>query len=64
MRRPPCPQDDDRDDVDEHRNNDNGNDDDDHRGTVETNAGESNRADCYLSPFDNTTIWYVVAAMV
>ena len=40
MRRPPRPQDDDIDDVDEHRDNDN-----DHCGAVETNAGESNGDD-------------------
>ena len=65
MRRPPHPQYDDRDDrsdVDEHCNDDD--DNDDHRGSVETNAGERDGADCYLAPFDNTTIRYVVAAMV
>ena len=44
MRRPTQPQDDDRDDVDKHRNNENGDDNDDHRVAVETNAGESDRA--------------------
>ena len=47
MRRPPRPQDNERDDVDEHRNDkddDDGDDDDDHLGAVETNAGESNGA--------------------
>ena len=57
MRRPPRPQDNDGD-------NDDCNDNDDHRGAVETNAGKSNGSDCYLAPFDNTTIRYVVAAMV
>ena len=28
------------------------------------NAGESDGADCCMEPFDNTTIRYVVAAMV
>ena len=64
MRRPPRHQDNGRDDVDEPRDDDNGDDDDDHRRAVETNEGESNRAYCYLALFDNTTIWYVVAAMV
>ena len=58
IRRPPCPQDNDRDDVDKHRGNDN------QRGAVETNVGESDGADCYLAPFDSTMIWYVVSAMV
>ena len=44
MRRPPFPQDDDRDDVDKNCDNDNGDDDDDHRGAVETNEGESDGA--------------------
>ena len=56
IRRPPCPEDDD-DDCDD-------DDDDNHRGAVETNAGESDGADCYLSLFANITIWCVVAAMV
>ena len=43
-RRPPLPQDDNLDDVDEHRNGDDGDDDNNHRETLETNAGESNRA--------------------
>ena len=43
-RRPPRPQDDDVDDVGEHRNK-NGDDNDDHCGAVETNAGESDGAD-------------------
>ena len=62
MRRPPCPQDDDRDDVDEDCEEDDENYD--HHGEVEKNAGESDGADCYLAPFDNTPIQYVVAAMV
>ena len=62
MRRPPHPQDDDRDDID--KNCDDGDDNDDHRGSVETDAGERGESDCYLAPFDNTTIRYVVAAMV
>ena len=62
--RPSCPKDYDRDDVDEHRNDDDDNDDEDHHGAVETNARESDRADCYLALFANTTIQYVVAAMV
>ena len=64
MRRPPRPQDDNRDDVDEHRDGKNGDNNDDHRGAVETNAGERDRANCYLALFNNTTIWHVVAAMV
>ena len=65
IRRPPRPEDDDRNDVNEHcDDNDDDNDDDDHGGAVETNEGESDRADCYLALFANTTIWYVVAAMV
>ena len=63
IRRPPCPKDDYRDDVDEHRD-ENENDGDNHRGAVETNEGESDGADCYLALFANTTIRYVVAAMV
>ena len=59
MRRPPRPQDNNRDDVEKHRD-----DDDNHRKAVETNAGERDGANCYLEPVDNTTIWYVVAAMV
>ena len=42
----------------------NGGDYDDHRGAAETNAGESNGDDCYLALFTNTTIRYVVTAMV
>ena len=64
MRRHPLPQDDYCNNFDEHQDDDTGDKDEDHRGAVETNAGESDRADCYLAPFDNTTIWYVVAAMV
>ena len=45
MRRPPCPQYNDRNDVDEHRDDDDGNDDEEHRGSVEMNARESNGAD-------------------
>ena len=63
-RRPPRPQDYNRDDVHKHCDNDDGNDNDNHCGAVVANAGESNRADCYLEPFDNTKIRYVVAAMV
>ena len=63
-RRPPRPQDDNRNDVDEQRNNDNSDYNDDHRGAVETNSGESDGANCYLALFDNTTIQYVVVAMV
>ena len=62
MRRPPCPQDNDRKNIDQHRNNND--DDDNHHEAVETNAGESDRDNCYLSPFDNTMIQYVVVAMV
>ena len=50
--------------VGKHRNDNNNEDDDDHRKAVETNAGESNGADCYLEPFDNTMIQYLMAAMV
>ena len=64
MRRPPLPQDNNHHDIYEHRDGDDGDDDDDHRGSVETNAGERDRADCYLAPFDNTKIWYVVVEMV
>ena len=45
MRRPPRPQDDDRDDIDKHCNDDNSNDNDYHCGAVEMNAGESDGAD-------------------
>ena len=62
IRRPPRPKDDNCDDVDEHR--DDNDDNKDHRGAAETNAEESNGADCYLALFSNTTIRYVVAAMV
>ena len=58
----PGPKDDDRDNVDKHQDDDD--DDDDHSGVVETNAGESNGANCYLVLFANTAIRYVVAAMV
>ena len=64
MRRPPRPQEDDRNNVDEHRDDEDGDDNEDNRGAVETNAGESDGANCYLALFDNTTIRYVVAAMV
>ena len=64
MRRPPGPQDEDHDDVDKHCNNNNSDDNDDHLGAAETNAGERDGTDCYLAPFDKTTIWYVVVAMV
>ena len=64
MRRPPCPQDDDRGDVDKHRKDDDGDNSYDHHGAVEMNAGESNRANFYLALFGNTTIQYVVAAIV
>ena len=64
MIRPPRPQDDNRDNVDEHRDDDGGDDDDNHCGAVETNAGESNGDNCYLAPFDNTEMGCVEAAMV
>ena len=65
MRRPSCPQDDDRDDVNKHHNNgNNGEDNGNHCGAVETNAGEIDGDDCYLAPLKNITIQYVVAAMV
>ena len=65
IRRPPSPQANNCDDSDKHFNNgDNGNDNDNHRGAVETNTGESNEANFYLALLDNTTIRYVVAAMV
>ena len=48
IRRPPCPEDDNRNDIDEHRDNDN-DDNDDHCGAVETIAGESDGAKCYLA---------------
>ena len=57
------PQDDDRNDIDKHRDDD-GDEDENHRGAVEMNSGDSDRYDCYLAPFHNTTIWYVVTAMV
>ena len=63
-RRPPCPWEDDHNDVDEHRDDDNGNNDDGHCGSVDTSTGESNGAYCYMLPFNNATIRYVVAAMV
>ena len=50
MRRPPRPQDDNRDDVEEHRNNDDRDDNDNHHRAVEINSGESNGFDCYLAP--------------
>ena len=49
IRRPPCPEDDDRNVVDEHRDNDDNDDDEEHRGAVETIAGEIDGADCYLA---------------
>ena len=64
MRRPPRLHDDDRNDVDGHRNDDNDDDNYNHRGAVETNTGESNGSDCYLSLFDNTKVQYVVEVMV
>ena len=64
MRRPPCPQNDNRGDVDEHRKDDDGGDDDDHHGAVEMNTGESDRANFYLALFGNTTIRYVVASIL
>ena len=64
MRRPLRPQDDDRDDVDKHRDDNDGDNDDNHYSVVETNAGDSDGANCNLAPFENTTIQYVVAAMV
>ena len=63
--RPPRPQDNDRDNVDENCNdNDDDNENDDHHSAVKTNSEESDRANFYLAPFDNTTIQYVVVAMV
>ena len=59
----PHPKNDDRNNVDEHRDDDD-DDNDDHIGAVETNAGESDGAYCYLTLFAKTTIRYVVAAMV
>ena len=44
MRRTPCPQDDDGDNVDKHCKDDNGEDNNDHRGAVETNKRESDGA--------------------
>ena len=68
MRRPPRPQDNNRDDVEKHRDDvnghRNGDDGNDHRRAVETSTGERDGDDCYLAPFDNTATWYVVAAMV
>ena len=64
MKRPPRPQDENRNDVGKHRDNDNGDDNGDHRRAVEMNVLESDWADCYLAPFNNTTIRYVLAAMV
>ena len=45
MRRPPRPQDDDRNNVDKHYDNANGEEDDDHHGEVEKNEGESDGPD-------------------
>ena len=64
MSRPPRPQDDNRDDVDKHGNDDDGEDNNNHRRAVETNVEERDGADFYLVPFNNTTIRYVLAAMV
>ena len=64
MRRPPSPQDDDRNNFDKDRDHDDEDDNDDHRGVVETNVGGSDGKECYPSLFDNTTIRYLAAAMV
>ena len=64
MSSPPRLQDNDRNDVDKHRDEDNSDDNDDYYRAVETNARESEGADCYLAPFNNKTIRYAVAAMV
>ena len=45
--RPLCPEDDDRDNVDKHRDDDNNNENDNHHGLVETVAVESDGANCY-----------------
>ena len=63
IRMPPCPEDNDRNNVDEHRDDDD-DDNDDHRRAVETNARESDGSDCYLALFANKMIRYLVAAMV
>ena len=64
IRRPTLPKDDDRNNVDEHRDEDGDDNDDDHNEAVETITVESDGADCYLALFANRTIWYVVTAMV
>ena len=51
-------------DVEKHCDDDEVNNNDNHRGAVVFNAGEIDRADCYLAPFENITIWYVVTAML
>ena len=57
IRRPPRPK-------DNNRNNNEDDNDDNHRGEVETNAREGEESNCYLAPFHNTIIQYVVAAIV
>ena len=64
IRRPPRPKDNNRDNVNEHRDDNDKDDNDDHRKAVETNAGKSDGDECYLALFANTRIRYVVSAMV
>ena len=64
VRKHPSPQDDEHDDFDEHRNDDNCDDNVDHCREVVANAIESDWTNCYLVPLDNTTIRFVVEAMV
>ena len=49
IRRPPSPKDNDRKEVDKHRDDDDDDNDDEHREAMETITGESDRADCYLA---------------
>ena len=62
--RPPRPEDNNHNDIDEHRDNDADDDDDNRQRAVEKIAGESDGADYYLLLFANRTIQYVVAVMV
>ena len=48
IKRPPCPEDDNCDNGDEHCDEDNGEDNNDHHRAVETIAVERDGADCYL----------------
>ena len=67
IRRLTCPEDDDRDNVDEHRDGDNDDDDDDHHGAFPKDNDRDNvdkhRDNNNDDDNDDRTFWYVVAGI-